>query len=272
MHNIFEILTTYPLLKYQILVAILASVAAGIIGTFVVVKRISMISGGIAHTVLGGMGLAAFFGLAPMLGAVVTAVLAAIMIGLVSLKAQEHEDRLISAMWSVGMAVGVVFIHLTPGYATNLLSYLFGNILLVSQNDVLLLLALDVVIILSVTALFKAFTAICFDEELAKLKGLPVELLYLILLILTALCVVMLVRVVGIVMVIALLTLPAAIAGQWMQSLRSMMTCAVLCALFFTLTGLAIAYPTNLPAGATIVLLAGGTFLISTTVRHLRSK
>ncbi len=270
MNNLIDILQTYPLLKYQILVAVLASVAAGIIGTFVVVKRISMISGGIAHTVLGGMGLAAFLGIAPMLGAVVAAVLAAVLIGLVSLKAGEYEDRLISAMWSVGMAVGVVFIHLTPGYATNLLSYLFGNILLVSKNDVLLMLALDAVIILCVTALFKALTAVCFDEEQARLKGLPVELLYLALLVLTALCVVMLVRVVGIVMVIALLTLPAAISGQWTHSLRSMMAAAVVCSLFFTLAGLAIAYPTNLPAGATIVLLAGGTFLLSTALRQLR--
>lgn len=271
MSQVLEILSTYPLLKYQLLAALLASTAAGIIGSFVVVKRISMISGGIAHTVLGGMGVATFLGLSPMLGAFVAALLAAALIGLVSLKAQEQEDRLISAMWSVGMAVGIVFIYLTPGYATDLLSFLFGNILFVGRNDVILLLALDVVILVTVAALFKAFTAVCFDEELARLKGLPVEIIYLILLALTALTVVMLVRVVGIVLVIALLTLPAALAGQWTQNLRSMMLVAVIASALFSVGGLAIAYPTNLPAGAVIVLLAGAAFLASTAIRRFRT-
>ncbi len=263
-------LMSYSFMQNAVIAAVLASIACGIIGSYVVVKRIAFISGGIAHAVLGGMGIAYFFGARPLLGAIPAALLFALIIGWVSLHVKTREDATIGALWAVGMAVGIMFIYKTPGYAKDLPSYLFGNILMVSRGNILLLLILDVVIIVAVVVFYKAFMAVCFDEEFARLQGLRVEALYMLLLCLIALSVVILVQVVGIVLVIALLTLPAAIAGQWTSGLRAMILGACGAALLFTLSGLVVSFPHDLPAGATIVLIAGLAFLVSTVVRSLR--
>ena len=149
---------------------LLASVACGMAGTYVVVKRISYISGGIAHAVLGGMGIAYYLGLNPLLGAVVFALCSAVLLGLVSIKAKQHEDTIIGALWAVGMAIGVIFISITPGYKVDLTSFLFGNILLVSTKDLAILCGLDLLILLLVLVFYRQFQAICFDEDYARLR------------------------------------------------------------------------------------------------------
>jgi zinc transport system permease protein len=269
MISFFQALTTHAFLQNAVLAGILASVACGIVGSYVVVRRMSFISGGIAHAVLGGMGIAYFMGARPMIGAVIAALIFALLIGWVSLQAHQHEDTLIGALWAVGMAVGILFIYKTPGYAVDLLSYLFGNILMVSAENVVLVLVLDIVIVGTVLLFFKGFMAVCFDEEFARLQGIHVKSLYIGLLCLIALTVVILVQVVGIVLVIALLTLPAAIARQWTNSLRQMMVAASLGGLLFVLSGLSTAYSFDLPAGATIVLISGLFFIASTVAQAL---
>jgi len=206
----------------------------------------------------------------PMLGAVTAALTAAVLIGVISLRAREREDTLIGALWAVGMAVGILFIARTPGYDQDLMSYLFGNILLVRGSDLGLMLALDVVVVALCIVLFPQLQAVCFDEEFARLRGLNVELYYLLLLGLTALTVVLLVTVVGIVLVIALLTLPAAISGQLTSSLRGMMVGAAALSIAFTVTGLAVSYGPDLPAGATTIVLAGLAYLAVLALRRLR--
>jgi zinc transport system permease protein len=238
----------------------------------VVVKRIGFLAGGIAHTVLGGMGVAYYLGKSPLVGALIAALLAALLIGWVSLWWREREDTLISALWSMGMAVGMIFISRTPGYNVDLMSYLFGNILMVSQNQLYLMVAVDMVIIFTVMLFYKQLLAISFDEEFARLRGVPVPFFYLLLLCMVALTVVLLIQVVGLILIIALLVLPAAIAGQYMSSLAGMMLFAAFLGALFTSTGLIISYEPDLPAGSTIVLVTGGAYLLSTLGTGLRQR
>lgn len=251
-------------LQQAVLAGLLASLSCGVIGSYVVVKRIAYLAGGIAHSLLGGMGIAYFLGASPLLGAFVGAILCALLIGWVNLHWREQEDTLISALWAVGMAVGIIFAAKTPGYAVDLFSYLFGNILLVSAEDLIWLASLDVLLLLVVWQLRRAFLVVCFDEEFARLRGLPVTRLYLLLLVLVAVTIVMLIQIVGLILVIALLTLPAAIAGQFTRQLSSMMLLATILGMGFTSGGLALSYQPDLPAGASIILLAGASYLVTT--------
>ena len=266
----------HAFLQYALLTGILASLACGVIGTFVVVRRITYIAGGISHSILGGMGAALYMqkvhhweSANPLLGALAAAIVSALVIGVVSLREKEREDTVIGAIWAVGMAVGILFISRTPGYNADLMSYLFGNILLVSASDLWLLACLDVIVIAIAVVFYHQFLGVCFDDEFARLRGLRVEFYYLLLLCLTALTVVVLVTVVGIVMVIALLTLPAAIAGFFSRSLRGMMALSAVLCMAFASSGLALSYGPDFPAGATTIVIAGAAYLLVILSRRL---
>lgn len=263
-------LFTNPFLQTALLAGLAASIASGIIGSYVVVKRIVFISGSIAHSVLGGMGLFLWLRrtydinwLTPLQGALLAALASALLIGWIHLKYRQREDTVIAALWSTGMAVGVIFVSMTPGFNVELMNFLFGNILWVSQGDLLALIALDL-IVLGVNAFFHhSFVAICFDEEQATLQGLPVHALYLLLLCLVAISVVLLIQIVGAILVIAMLAIPAAIAGNYCHRLSSMMLIATLLNASFTLIGMASAYALNWPPGATIALTAALCYLVT---------
>ena len=266
-----------PFFRYAFLSGIAASVAFGIVGTYVVTRRITYIAGAISHCVLGGIGASLYFRavmkwdwLNPMYGAVFAALLAALIIGFVSLRAKQREDTVIGALWSVGMAAGILFIAKTPGYVDPM-SYLFGNILLVSKQDLALVLGLDALVLVLALLFYNKFLAVCFDEKFARLRGINVEFYYLLLLCLTALTVVLLVTVVGIVMVIALLTLPAAVAGQFSSRLWKMMLLSICFSMFFTSAGIALSYESNLPSGPVIIVIAGLSYLLSVFYKKLSS-
>ncbi|MCP4697309.1 MAG: metal ABC transporter permease [Gammaproteobacteria bacterium] len=261
--SFLDALIKHDFLQYALLAGILASIGCGIMGTYVLVKRISFLAGGIAHTVLAGMGAAYYFGAAPMGGALVSALLAAWLIGWVSLRRLAHADTLISALWAMGMAAGILFISKSPGYNTDLMSYLFGNILMVMQRDLYFMAALDAIIALTTALFYKQFLAVCLDEEFARLRGVYVDFFYLLLLSLVALTVVLLIRVAGLILVIALLTLPAAIAAQYARSLGRIMLFAAVLGMAFNCGGLILSYELDLPAGATIILLAGFSYFLS---------
>ncbi|MGD8275745.1 MAG: metal ABC transporter permease, partial [Thiohalocapsa sp.] len=244
----------------------LASIGCGLIGPFVVVKRIAFLAGGIAHSVLGGMGAALYFGFDPLLGALAAAIVSALLIGWVRLTWHTGEDTAIGALWAIGMAVGILFISRTPGYTTDLMSFLFGNILLVPTRELWFMAALDLLLLLVVGLGYRHFIAVAFDEDFARLRGLPVAALYLLLLVLVALTVVLMIQVVGLILVIALLTLPAAMAGQWTHSITSMMLLATVLGAALTSGGLALSYTPDLPPGPTIILLAGALYLVSAVV------
>ncbi len=270
MSEFFSALATSVILQNALLAGVIASVACGVVGSYVVARRITYIAGGIAHCVLGGMGIArylkivyGFQSLQPLHGAVVAALAAAVIIGWVSLRAKQREDTAISALWAIGMAVGVLFISKTPGYNEDLMSYLFGNILLVSRENLILIIALDVLVVGVGLLFYNKFLAVCFDEEFARLRGVAVEFYYLLLLCLTALTVVVLVTVVGLIMVIALLTLPVAVAGHFVGRLWHVMVLSTILSALLTTAGLALSYGPDLPPGATTIALAGGLYLIT---------
>ena len=264
------LLSEYGFLQTAFIAGLLASIGCGVMGSYVVVKRIGYMAGGISHSVLGGMGAALFFGFSPMGGALVAALLAALLIGWIKLRWQAQEDTLIGAVWAVGMSIGVIFIARTPGYSTDLMSYLFGNILLVSRTQLWQILALDLLVIGLVLAFYRQFLAVSFDEEFARLRGIPVTFFYLLFLCLVALTVVLLVQVVGLILVIALLTLPAAIAGHHVQTLGRMMALASLLGILFTTAGIALSYFWDLPSGPVIILVAGLVYLLSAVFSEWR--
>ena len=268
MHEFLSDLQNQTFLQYALLTGVLASIACGIIGSYVVTRRITYIAGAIAHSILGGMGAARYLQIVhqwdwlhPIYGAVAAALASAIIIGLVSLGAKQREDTVIGAVWAIGMALGILFIFKTPGYNEDLMSYLFGNILMVSVGDLWLIAGLDVLIVVVGLLFYNQLLAVCFDEEFARIRGIHVEFYFLLLLCLTALTVVLLVTVVGIVMVIALLTLPVAVAGHFCRRLWHMMALATLFSAVFTTLGLTLSYGPDLPAGATTILLAGAVYL-----------
>lgn len=265
----FSDLPRYAFLQYAVLAAVLASIAGGIVGTYVVVRRRTYIVGAISHSLLGGMGVARYLQtvhgvswLTPLVGAGITAVLVAVLIALVTTYGGQREDTILSAVWAVGMAVGISFISATPGYNEDLMSYLFGNILMVARQDLVLMLILDVVIVLITVLFYDRFLAMSFHEETARLRGIAVGVYSVLLLVLSALTIVLLVQIVGIVMVIALLALPAAAASQLARRLWVVILLSIGLSLGFTLGGLALSYGPNLPAGATIIELAGGAYLL----------
>lgn len=259
-------------MQYALLACVLASIGCGVIGTYVVVKRIGFLAGGIAHSVLAGMGIAIFLQASPLAGAVITALLSGVLIGWINLHLRQHEDILVAAFWSMGMAIGILFISRVPGYNIDLMSYLFGNILLVSERDLYLMLILDVVIVALVFLFYRQFLAAAFDEEFARLRGLNVEFFYILLLCTVALTVVLLIQVVGLILVLALLILPAATAAQFAVSILRMMLLAVVFSVVITVSGLLISYAPDLPSGSTIIVLAGSVYIVTLVAQSLLRK
>jgi len=262
----------YDFMRNALAAGVLAAVACGIVGVYVVVKKIVFISGGIAHASFGGVGLGFLLGINPVLGALFFALASALGMGTLSRRTSLPEDTVIGIFWAVGMALGVIFVGLSPGYAVDLFSYLFGNILFVPTSDLVLMLILDAVIALVVFLLYKEFMAISFDEEFGIVVGVPVERLYLTLLCLIALTVVVLIRVVGVILVIAMLTIPAAMAKQFTYNLKKMMFFSALLGIIFVLCGLWLSYELDLASGATIVIVSGIFFLVSFGFRRLVSR
>jgi len=265
-------LLQYQFIQNAILAGLLSAVACGVIGSFVVVKRMVSISGGIAHASFGGIGLGYLLGFNPITGAMTFALGSAVIMGTVSKKTKLSADTSIGVLWATGMALGVIFISLAPGYAPDLFSYLFGNILTVPRSDIIMMLIIDIIILLIVFIFWKEFTAISFDEEFARINKVPTFLLYLLLLCLIALTIVVLIRAVGIVLVIALVTIPAAIASQFAKSLKSMMILAVVLGAFFTLTGLWLSYELDIASGATIIIVSAVVLMVSTALVKIREK
>ncbi len=263
---------------YALAMGGLSSIAFGIIGTFVTIKRIGYLAGAISHSVFGGIGLALYLQattqiswFTPLAGAITAAIVSAIAVGLVSIHAKEREDTIIGTLWAVGMASGILFIDKTPGYFS-LGSYLFGDILLITKSDLAFVICLDGVIITMAGLFFSRFFGVCFDEEFTRIRGINTTFFYLLLLMLTALTVVLLVRIVGIVLVIALLTIPPAIAGLYAHRLWQMMVYSVVLCALFTWIGLGISYHLSLSSGPTIIVFGGIVYLLLMGVHKLLRK
>ena len=255
----------FEFMQHALLAGLLVSFAAGIIGSLIVVNRMVFLAGGIAHTSYGGIGLAVYFGLPIFLGASFFSVGAALLIAGLTLKKRHRMDTFIGLIWAVGMAIGVIFVDLTPGYNVDLMSYLFGSILAVSSEDLYFMAALLSLILLVVTFWYRDILAVSYDSEYAGLRGVNVRFFYTLILILSALTVVIAIKVVGLILVIAMLTIPVYIAEKLSSSLFSMMFLSGAIATLFTLLGLWFSYTYNLTSGASIIIVSAvslGTFLL----------
>ncbi len=268
----------FPFLRNALIAGFFSSILFGTLGAVVTVKRIAGLAGAISHAVLGGIGIALYLAatgkvpnLSPMVGAIVFALISAVIIGTVSLRSKQREDTVIQAIWAIGMSIGVLFMAKTPGY-TDPTSYLFGNILLISQADLVLLAILDVLVILLAWRFYPQIEATSFDEEFSEVRGIPTRLVFLVILSVIAVSVVLLQTFVGIVMVIAMLTLPSGTAGYKARNLASLMFFGTLYAMLFSVGGLAAGWVLDLPVGAMVVVFAGGVFLGRAVTYLLKSR
>jgi len=257
----------YNFLQNAVISAILASIACGIIGTIVIEKRLVMMSGGIAHTAFGGIGLGYLLGIEPIIGALIFSIGAALGIATIKRKTNMNTDIPIGLFWSAGMSLGILFIALAPGYPPDMSSYLFGDILTVSRSNLLVILALDIVVVVTVASLFQAFKAYMFDEEFSTVIGIHTAFIEYLLFILIALAVVVLIHVVGIILIMALLTAPPAIARFITHDLKKIMIYAIILGIILCLSGLWISYTLNIPSGAAIVLLTSLTYGAASAVK-----
>ena len=255
---------SYDFMRNALAAGVAAAVLCGVIGIYVILNKIVFISDGIAHAAFGGIGLGYFLGLDPLVFGIISALVTAVGIGLVSARSRVSEDTAIGVFLATGMALGIIFMSLSKGYAKDLYGYLFGNILAVTWEDVILILAITVTFLVVVFLLYKEFLILSFDPVYGEAIGLPVKRLRLLMLCMVAFSVVVLIKIVGIIMVIALLTLPGAISRQHMKSLPAIMAVSVLLGAVFVTFGLVVSYLLDVPSGATIILIAAAAFFLST--------
>ena len=259
----------YSFIQNALIAGILISIAAGIIGSLVVVNKITFLTGGIAHSSYGGIGLAIYLGIPVLFGATIFAVLTAIIIAIITLKNRTRIDAIIGIMWASGMAIGIIFVDLTPGYNVDLMSYLFGSIIAVSNEDLIFMSLLDFFIIFIILFFYKQILAVSYDSEFASLRGINVKFFYTLILILAALCVVAAIKAVGLILVIALLTIPTYLAETFANKLSSMMMISSILATIFTIIGLIVSYVYDISSGASIIMVA---VIILAAVKFLNFK
>ena len=259
----------FEFMQNALLAGLLASIICGIMGTLVVVNRIVFLSGGIAHAAFGGIGLAFFFGWHYMIGTIGFALVAALTMAAITLKAKHRADTIIGVIWAVGMASGIILLDLTPGYNVDLMSYLFGSILTVPDSEIWMMLGVGLTIVGIVIYFYNDYLALSYDEEFAQIRGVHVKSLYFLMTVMLAVGIVMIIQVVGLILVIALLTIPPYIAEKYSRSLIKMMVLSSLLSAVFTVTGLWFSYVLNLTSGASIILVAGIGFLLSAGIERL---
>ena len=253
----------FEFMQNALLAGLLASVICGIMGTLVVVNRIVFLSGGIAHASYGGIGLAFYFGWPYLIGTIGFSIVAAMVMAAVTMKAKHRADTVIGVIWALGMALGIILIDLTPGYNVDLMSYLFGSILTVPESDLFIMLAIGILMIVLVIFYYKDLLALSYDEEFARIRGVPVMGLYFTLIGILAVTIVLVIQVVGLILVIALLTIPPFIVEKYAKSLFQMMVGSSLLGALFTISGLWLSSAFDLTSGASIIMVAGVGFFLS---------
>lgn len=267
--GMLEALAQYGFLQNALAAILLGSIACGIVGTLVVVNRLSSLAGGVAHACFGGLGLAFLVGAPPTAGALLFGLASSLGIGAASSRWRESADSAIAAIWAGGMAMGLVFIQLAPGYAPDLMSYLFGSILAVPRGDLVLFAAVDALVLVFVVVTYRSLVAVSFDPEFARTRGLKTDMVFLAFLCLVGITIVLLMRAVGLLLVIALLTIPPSTARLFVRRLPAMMLLSCTLTAAEGVAGLAAAWSLDIPAGASIILVAGVVYLLSAGLRAL---
>jgi len=265
-------LLSYHFFSQALVAAVFISITCGYIGTYIVSRRIVFVSGGISHASFGGVGIGYFMGINPIIGAAVFSIIIGLGIEIFTQRTSNlRKDSLIGMMWSLGMAIGIIFIYLTPGYTPNLMSYLFGNILTVSTLDLILIIALSLLTILIFKMIFKEIVLISFDQEYAQTQGIPVHRINLVMICLVALAIVFSIRAVGIILVISLLTVPQATANLISNRFKYIIIWSIIFGLFSSLTGLFISYFLKIPSGATIIFMTLLTYIMTKFIKQLKT-
>jgi len=241
----------------------LCGLMGGIIGSYVVVNRMVFLSGGVAHASFGGIGLAYLLGTAVLPTTFVFAVMVSVFIGIMTMNNSEKMDTIIGITWSSGMALGIIFLELTPGYKGNLMGYLFGSILSVSGSDLFLMLFCTVVVIIIVTIFYRNLAIMSFDREFAAAKGIPVNFFHVLILLLLGVALVVMIRVSGLILVIALLSIPPAISAKFSKSFLAMITYSVIISLAAGYTGLFFSYLFSISSGASIIICMAFLYLLA---------
>ncbi|MFZ5938971.1 MAG: metal ABC transporter permease [Bacteroidota bacterium] len=265
-------LLNYGFFRNALAAALLMSVTTALIGTYIVSRRMVFISGGITHASFGGVGIGYFLGYPPLAGATVFAVLTAILTENLTHRRKLRNDSVIAIMWSLGMAIGIIFVYLTPGYAPNLMSYLFGSIITVTLLDLWLMLALTLTVVLVFILLFRAILYVSFDEQFARSRGIPVMFINYLLIVLTALTIVLSIRIAGIILVLSLLTIPQNTANLFTSQFRKIILGSILFGFAGAFSGLLCSYWLNIPSGATIIFCLTVIYLLSRMVRWFISR
>ena len=253
----------FEFMRNALMAGLLASVVCGVIGTLIVINRLVFLSGGVAHSAYGGIGLAFYFGWPYMVGATLFAFASAMIMAAVALKSKQRADTIVGVMWAMGMATGILLLDMTPGYNVDLMSYLFGSILSVPREELIAMAVLTMVILALIGYYYKDLLVMSYDEEFARVRGIPVKALYFMLIGTVAVTVVIVVQVVGLILVIALLTIPPYIAEKYTKSLLQMMLVSTVLGMIFICGGLWASYVHDLTSGAAVILVAGIGFSLS---------
>ncbi len=246
----------YTFFQNALLGSLFASIACGLIGTYIVTRRLVFISGGITHASFGGIGLGVYFGFSPILSAALFAVLSAFGVEWLGKRKDMREDSAIAVFWTFGMAVGIIFSFLSPGFAPDLSSYLFGNILTINRSDIYVLMVLSAVMILFFTLFLNPIIYVSFDREFARSQRIPVQLFEYVMMMFIALTIVACLRMVGIVLAISLLTIPQMTANLFTNCYKCIIFGAILIGCLSCLGGLLISYAYNVPSGASIIFFS----------------
>ncbi len=271
MANPFDIVQ-YWFFQKALLISVLAAIPCAIIGTFIVIKRISMISGSISHATFGGLGISYFLGFNPLLGATIFGVLCGSVIGILQNRAKKRLDTILSFLWAFGMAIGLIFLYLTPGYASDLFTYLFGNLFLITNGDLVTVLILNVVIIVTLIFTYQTLVVVLFNDEFAEVRNIPNFWIYQIFYILVSLTIIVILSVVGVILLIAFLTLPAAIALFYQKSMKKVMLLSGIIVISSNIVGLFLAHWIELPPGPVIVVLLALLYLVSFVYDFIKTK
>lgn len=259
----------YQFFTNAILAALLTSITCGVIGSYIVIKRVVFISGGITHASFGGVGLGYMLGFNPIVGAAIFGIASGNIIEYLRDRGKVREDSAIAILWAVGMALGILFIYLTPGYAPDLNNYLFGDILTVSNFDLTAMSIIATAIVALFTIFFRLIIFIAFNEEYAKTNNVPIRLFKHIIISLIALTIVINIRVAGIILVMSLLTIPQATAQLFTKKIKEMIILSIIIAFIGSLTGLMLSYIYDIPSGATIILSMATIYIVLSTIKSL---
>jgi zinc transport system permease protein len=265
-------LLQYNFFTNAVIAALLAAISCGIIGTYIVSRRMVFIGGGITHSSFGGIGIAYFLGLNPLLGAAIFAVFSALGIQYLTHKGNVREDSSIAIWWSLGMALGIIFIALTPGYAPNLMSFLFGSILTVSQNDLIFFGILTAFIALFFSLFYRAILTIAFDEDFARARNLPVDFFNYLIIAIASLTIVASIRISGVILVLSLLTLPQATANQFLKKFGPIMIASIIIGFVGMISGIYLSYYTDMPSGAMIIVVLTAFFAVARMLKYVTGR